>query len=418
MRRALWLTLILASASCSSDPPDGTITLTTGEETDTFGKAPAPVLLVVEKVAVDGTATEIARVNLPTDSIDLGTPGKEDIAAFRVSGYDATNAKVVRGESQFFQLGALEATSINLFVQRTGELARVPSSPAVGLEAPAVDVVLGRYVIEANGTSTQLYDLLFNRANAAPPTLPRPAKSLVSYGTDLLVIDENGGTNFDLSTGDKVEQTVPAGGNFGEVAGGVTLRTNDNTAYVVGATRAGSPSARILVVSTTGSVTFASMTTARKGACATYVTGKGLVIAGGDQGTPELLAPGATQTVPLAFPAEALEGCAAAWLDGTRVVVAKTKVEVLDVSCTVNCAAQPWPGDLPYVRAEATGFSGDAALVTGDDANGVTHVFRLSSGAAREVAVKVPRKGSRLIGIPSTSALLLGGAPQIEMYRD
>ena len=69
---------------------------------------------------------EIARVNLPTDSIDLGEPGKEDIAQYRVTGYDAANNKLIRGESLFFQVGALEAASLPIFVSRTGELARVP----------------------------------------------------------------------------------------------------------------------------------------------------------------------------------------------------------------------------------------------------------------------------------------------------
>ena len=57
------------------------------------------------------------------------------------------------------QFGALENSPLQVFVQRTGELARLPRAPAV-LDAPLLGVTVGRYLVAASGTTVFLYDLL------------------------------------------------------------------------------------------------------------------------------------------------------------------------------------------------------------------------------------------------------------------
>src|SRR5205085_2740746 len=92
-------------------------------------------------------------------------------------------------------------------------------------------------VMAANETSTFLYDLLNLRTLDSAPTLPRPARSLVTFDTVALVIDEQGASLFDLQTRQTNSIDAPAGATFGEIAGGATVRATDGTQFIVGATR-------------------------------------------------------------------------------------------------------------------------------------------------------------------------------------
>lgn len=417
----------LLTLSCSGTP-EGTIAIVTGEEADTMSRAPAPVKLVTEKVALDGTRTPISTVDLPADTVDLGELRRAEIGALAVTGLDATGAPVVRGETLLVQWGALETTPLEIFVQRTGELARVPRGPAA-LEAANVTMVVGRYVLEASGTSAILYDLLGLRTLTNQPKLPRNARSVVTVGTAALVIDEEGATTLDLSTGQTLPLDPLPGGTFAEVAGGARVGATDGTQLVVGATRtSGGPTARVLVIDRDAKASFASLGGPREGACATWVEGRGLVVVGGDAtlAGAEVLAPGATVATPLPFPPDAVRGCGAATLDQSHVAIAGgataevgAPVRVLDLTCTTACAPTAWPDALPLVRAEAIALGEGALFVLGDDAVGTTHAYRVSPNGAREVPLKNPRRGARLVATPTNAvAVVGGGAPGIELYRE
>lgn len=393
-----------------------------------MSRAPAPVKLVTEKIALDGTRTPIATVDLPADAVDLGELPRAEIGAFAVTGLDATGAPVVRGETLLVQWGALETTPLEVFVQRTGELARVPRGPAA-LDATNVTMVVGRYVLETSATTAILYDLLGLRTLTSQPTLPRSAQSVVTVGTAALFIDESGATTLDLSTGQTFPLDPPAGGTFAEVAGGARVGATDGIQLVVGATRTnGGPTARVLVIDRNAKASFASLGAKREGACATWVDGRGLVVVGGDAAFPgaEILAPGATAATPLPFPPDAVRGCGAAALDQSHVAIvggataeAGAPVRVLDLTCTTACAPAAWPDALPLVRAEAIALGPDAVFVLGDDAAGVTHAYRVSPNGAREIPLKNPRRGARLVATPTNAvAVVGGGAPGIELYRD
>lgn len=419
--RTFALSLVVLLASCSGTPT-GTLSLVTGDETDVFSRAPAPTTLVVETVAVDGTRKEIARSPLPVDTIQLGDQQRSDAGGIAVTGLDATGKPVVRGESLLVEWGALEDSTLEIFVQRTGEWARMPRAPSA-FDALVTTTIAGRYVLAANGTSTLLYDLL-DLKPLTSPTLPRPAKSIASYGTAVLVIDETGATTLDLADGTSYATNAPTGGTFAEIAGGQRAVAADGTQYVVGATRKGAgPSARILVVDPDGNVTFAALSTPREGACATYVEGRGLVVYGGaDKANgAELLAPKATASTVLPFPADAVQGCAAAALDNAHVAIAggasAAPVRVFDLACTTDCTPASWPDSIALVRAEAYALAADAALFVGDDASGATHAYRASAAGTREVPLKTPRKGARLVRTAIGAELVVaGGAAGIEQY--
>jgi hypothetical protein len=418
-----WLPLGLLLAC--SDTPEGTIALVTGEETDVFSRAPAPVTLVTEKVALDGTRTEIARTSLPADTVRLGDQQRSDVGALRVTGLDAAGQPVVRGETLLVQWGALENTALEVFVQRTGELARMPRGPSA-FEPQVATVIAGRYVFAANGTSSMLYDLLALRPLSNPPVLSRPAKSIASVGTAVLVVDDAGATTLDLSDGTSYPLDAPTGGTFAEVAGGAHVAAPDGTQYIVGATRAtGGPTARVLVIDAEGKGSFAALSGAREGACATFIEGRGLVVVGGDSAAAgaEVLGPGATLGTPLPFPPDPTKGCGATALDNAHVAVAGGgaaggPVRVLDLACTTACAPASWPDTVPLVRAEASTIASDVAFVVGDDATGATHAYRASATGTREIPLRVARRGARLVRTAAGVFAVVGGAAGIEQYLE
>lgn len=427
-------TLVLASlaTSCSQDKT-GTITLSVGAETDAFTRSPAPTVLVVEKIATDGSKQEISRTSLPGgDEISLGDVGRSDTGALRVSGLDASGKVLLSGESLFLEFGALEQVSMNVFVQRTGEFARMPNAPPTPLASPVTDVALGRYVLVASGTTTQLYDLLSLSTLGQAPTLARPARSLIVFDTTTLAIDENGASTLDLTDGTESTLTAPVGGSFAEIAGGATVNAPDGSSYVVGGTRlSGGATSRVMRVESDGTASFVNLTTAREGACATWIEGRGLVIVGGstEGAGVEVLGATATQATPLAYPADAVRGCGVAPIDTSRIIVAGgtgasgdtgqgAPSRVIDLGCTANCTPSSGTVPIPLVRSDAVFIANDAVLVAGDDATNVTHAFRVTPTETREVPLRAPRSGGRLVALPTGGAALVGGVVEIEQYRE
>jgi hypothetical protein len=91
---------------------------------------------------------------------------------------------------------------------------------------------------------------------------------------------------------------------------------------------------------------------------------------------------------------------------------------VLDLACTAACAPIAWPDSIPLVRAEAFSLAPDAAFIVGDDASGATHAYRASATGLREVPLRIPRRGARLVATPIGAFAVVGGAAGIEQYLD
>jgi len=410
----------LLFAACSGTP-EGSIRIVTGDETDTFSRAPAPTTLIAERLSADGSRTEITRAALPSETVDLGERPRSEVGAIAVRGEDASGAVLVRGESLFVQWGALASADLEVFVQRTGELARLPRAPQ-GERADAVALLAGRYVVSIVGRTASLYDMLTLQTLSNAPALPRDARSLAVFGTTALVIDADGAATVDFDDGTTTTLTTPQGGTFGDVAGGARVAAGD-AQYIVGGTRVSGPTTRVLAIDDRGVATFAATNVARAGACATFVTGRGLVVVGGSANGAgvEILAAGATVASPLAFPSDPVVGCAAATLDASRVLVvggSSPTPRVYDLACTASCAATGWADTTALVRAEAHALAPDAALVIGDDADGATRVLRVTPAGAREIAPKIPRRGARSLRTSNGGVLLVGGAPGLEQYLE
>ncbi len=428
---AVLAVLLAGSVSCKDDPTV-TVAITVGPELDAFSRTPAPTTLIVENVALDGTVTELSRAALPTDTIGLGDKGRTDVGAFRLSATDATGKVLLKGESLFVQFGALQEAALEIFMQRTGELARLPNPP-VALEAPRLGLAVARYVLAISGTSSFLYDLLLLKPAPSLGVLPRAAKSLGAFGTAALIIDDAGASTFDLSTGQSSDLPTPAGGTFAEIAGGASTEALDGAISVVGGTRpTGGASTRVFRIAADGTVAFAALATAREGACAAWVEGRGLFVYGGAaaDSAAEILGTGVALGTKLPFPSDPVKGCGATALDGSHVLVVggvgspsdvggAAQARVIDLACTTDCKPTPWMGTLPLVRAEAIALAPDVALVLGDDASGASRLFRATAAGPKEITLKVARRGARMQALPvKNTVAVIGGAPEIEQYTE
>ncbi len=430
--RALAPLVVVSSlflACSSSDTGSITIVLPTNEG-DTFSRSPAVTILRVDSIDSSGNATNLAEVTLPTTDIDLGDQSEDTSGFIRVLGIDGAGIVRARGETLPVDFGALDGTSIDVFVQRTGELSELPVALSDGRPAPLLDFVGSRYVVVTGGgdsslsSGSQLYDLVTYSPLDGPPTMPLVPLSMSVNGTAALLIDASSATWFDFSDGTTTAVTVlPAGGEIADVAGGLTFYDDSGTAYIVGATRTtGTPTSAVLVVDgTTGELSFDTLAEPRLGAAAAYVIGRGLVVTGGGgASTPgvEVVAAGTTTGVVGGYPPDTTTGAGASALDASHVLLAggatttgaDATTRVVDLLCTNACTFTPW-GGLPETLVTAQTFALDAAtaFVVGNDAAGATHAVTVSLNGATEIALRNARTNARAVYLPTGSIGIVGG---------
>jgi hypothetical protein len=435
--------LALAAVSCNSSP-SGTIQIVTGEETDTFSRSPAPTKLRIDAVDSGNNVTTLATATLPTDSVDLGTQDQTAVATLEVFGLDDSGNQLVFGASVPIEYGALDGVTLPVFVQRSGELARMPSPPADTRQSPTLTVISGRFLFIGGGTdpntssSTDLYDFAQFAPLGSPPTLPRVPLSMPLVGTVGLLIDGQGATYYDFSASAGKDAPAPSGFTFADVAGGTTVYSSDGTAYVVGATRTtGAPTAAVLKIDPsdtsnanypTGNLSWLTLTAPRLGAGATWVDGRGLVVGGGSATAAgaEVVGAGQTTGSALAYPPDASAGAGMTALDPQHVLLAggmtpaaaDAGVRAIDLGCAASCTTTPWAAlPTPVTSVAAFSINGARAFVVGNEpASGKTHAFLVTSAAATEVPTKVPHTNAGAVLSPVGSVVLFGGANEIESF--
>ncbi len=425
--------VLLAMIACSS-ATSGSLTLVTGGESDVFSRAPTPTQLVVEAEATDGTFRTITQVPLPASSVDLGDQNQSDVVSLRVSGRDSQGARLVYGASLFLSLGALQNTSFPIFVQRTGEWARMPGALADAREAPVVAIVNRRVLLIAGGVGADTapragaYDLATLASLGATPTLPRAPRSMVLANGVAVLIDDQGADTYSFTDGRVAPLAAPAGESFADVSGGSTFVTETGAAYLVGATRtSGAPTSSVFFVDTSGNSKMLKLVAPRLGAAAAYVPGRGLLVFGGSAvaAGAELIAPGTNLSVALAFAPDATTGAGAAQLAGASVLIAggvdaqgaPAAVRAIDLACATACVASPWaPVGVGLSPSQVVGFDAATALLVGEDAAGQTRTFRLEKGASAEVTPRLARQRARALVSPSGAVLLVGGAGVVESF--
>ena len=446
--------------ACSSTD-SGTLKLVTGEETDTFSQAPAPITLTVYAWTSSTAVTTIATASLPTGDIDLGTQNESAVATLQIKGNDASGVNVVAGASLALQYGALSGSTLPVFVQRTSEWARLPNPPTDARQSPTLAIVSGEFLFIGGGSGStsagetaQLYDFAQLASVSAPPTLPFAPLSLPVIGTVALALGQDTAAYYDFSQGITAAVTPPAGHTWSEVSGGQVVYDYDpssgtlDAVFVVGATRTQGPAtATVLAIDATdssnqsyltGNLKWLTLTQPRLGATAAWVAGRGLVVTAGSASAAgvEVIGPGGTSGSALPFPPDASMGAGAALAtaDTQHLLVAggitptgqDAGVRVLDLGCAQSCGTTGttvWGAGLPVALTSASAFyfaSGSAypAMVVGSELlSGRTHAYLLNSASTgAELATRVPHFGARAIASPLgfNSVLLFGGSDAIE----
>jgi hypothetical protein len=418
--------MVVVLGGCSGKP-SGTIDIVTGAETDVFTRAPAPTRIVVESFDKDGKATRIGEAKLPAKTLDLTEQKQATVATLRVTARDDGDVTIAAGSSLLLTLGSIAGRALPIFVQRLGELARMPSPLADGREDPILSTVAGRYVLVVGGTDgsiatkTNLYDLMSLAPLANPPPLAFVPRSIAPVDTGSLLIDDTQAKVFDFSSSELKNAVLPSsGGSLAEVAGGPTVVADDGTAYVVGpARRTGMPTNKVLKIATDGTPSYVSLAAQRLGAGATWVSGHGLVVIGGSATAAgvEVLAAGSTSAVSLGFPPDAGTWVAAPY-DGNVVVLAATGTpRSVDVGCASQCASQPFSKDPGATVIELHTADAKGVFALARDADGTTRAFRLAPATATEVKLLVPRKNARSVRLPTGNIAVVGGATTIESFR-
>jgi len=408
------------------------VALTTGGESDTFTRDPVPTSLLVEAVQRDGTRTTLADAGLPSATdIDLGSPSSTTVASIQVTARDSTGTTVVSGASPFLELLALQGVTLPVFVQRNGDLARMPGTLPDSRSAPLV-TASGRGIYGAGGLLAGFadggappvfgYDLAFLEQFSSECSATRTPRSMVLENAALLLVDDAGATVVDLSSctnadlGALADAGVPT---WAAVSGGAAVYGEDGSGYIVGPSKPDFASNAIVKVDTSGTVTTASVITARKGAATAWATGKGLFVYGGSGSGDgvEILSSGGTSASAPKYPSDATAGLLAVQLDAnTMLLLGSSTLATVDLGCANNpCAVQPWGNGWPLSSVKVTPtalfkVATGVFVAVGDDAQGATHVFRLeSTQPATEVPLKIPRNGARAVQTPTGAVVILGG---------
>jgi hypothetical protein len=434
---------LIGPLACSSTD-NGSIQIITGQETDTFTQSPVPKTLRIDAIDPSGKDTVLATASLPTDTIDLGNRSESTVAALNVSGLAADGKKVVFGASLTLDYAGLAGLTIPVFVQRTGQLARLPGPLSDSRQAPTLAVLQGEYLFigggndPSNSKTMQLFDFASFAPLASLPTLPRAPKSIALDGTVAWLIDDGGGTYFDFSSNAYADIPVPPGGSFADIAGGGTAIDSAGAQYVVGGTRtSGAASAMVLKIDPGdasnslypfGNASWLTLTAPRLGASATWVDGRGLVVAGGSATAAgvEIIGLGSKTGSPLAYPPDSTLGGGAAPLDSQHVLLAggvtqtlqDAGVAAIDLGCASQCKPTAWSAlSAPIAWAQVFAFDPANGFVVGNEPfSGKTHAYRLTSTAATEVPTKAAHTYARAVWSPVGSIVLYGGSNVIESF--
>jgi len=416
--------------ACSS--PSATIQVTYG------GEPTDPDVSTATLAAVDqtGNSTTLGGPAAASGTLDLGDSSSTLVASLQLTGNDASGNAVVFGTTPFVELGALDGATLPLFVQRKGELARMPGETTDDRSAPLL-AVTGRGIYYAGGSLSGAsgpldvggYDLLGLEAFGTTCEVNLNATSFALI--QLTQENENGDLGYAalvddagyLAVGlpscgggaDTPTKELPTGLlSWADVSRAPTVMGDDGAAYIVGPSKTDAPSSSILVVSPKAESVSVISTTSRQGAASAWAPGRGIFLYGGGGGATLITAAGAATDSP--YPVEPAQGLAAVAFDATKTMLVAGGAAApvtIDLSCGAGCAPTPF-GQAPAVALQSPSLFAlghGAFLLVGDDSSGSTHVFRLDGGpeSPPEIPLKIPRQGARAVQTPTGAIVIVGG---------
>lgn len=428
-----------------------TLSITAGQETDAFTADPAVTLVKITVTAPDGT-TLAETSAVPGASFDLGLITDDQQISVEVQGTDATGAKVLAGRSLVAISLAGLSGDLPVFVQRLGGWAR-PEGATTQAHVGGVAASIGEEQIILTGgaraandaatadpTYVDGFDFL-TYAPVAGSTFSRVPTTLVSFSAALVLIDAAGGTLVDYTAQTSTVLTAPTGFEFATVSGGASVPTgrDDGRIYVVGATRGSAESDGVLAIDADGTLTAYKLSWPRKGAAALWISGVGLVVAGGSatgNGVEVLADSGMAFATgcdpdPVQGAAAVLNGSTGMKLFGGNLNGAAAPTRSLSPGSLSSCApAEKAAETLPVATRGAVAYSlgGDQVLVVAQAASDGETLSYLVNGpgsdAVQALPLKERRRGAVPVATPIGGLALMGGervadgkpATSVELY--
>jgi hypothetical protein len=332
---------------CSDKTPDTVVLQASGGLDGAAFAGDPPVARVDLRVRPQGgSETTVATSDASSGGVDVPDSVRSNggIGALALVGLDASGSIVAYGRTPDVELAGIDQASltITILVHRVGAVRRAMKLQRTPTARPLVMPFGPRFVLVADSAKGTLerIDLLTSTAESESLVLAAPA-TLASAGDTLLSIDAAGNAVI-LHPGDDQPSpaTAPDGTTFADVAGGAVIAGDDDSAYLVGGTRA-LPSDLVIRLASDGSIAARHMSVARSGGAAAWWPGHGLVLVGGakvDSSAPpvELLAIGVATGTTLAFPSDGTKGAIVASDGGNKIVrvSAGGVVDVFDLSCS------------------------------------------------------------------------------------
>jgi hypothetical protein len=418
---------LFALAGCAEEiASEGEIVVTTGLETDTWSAAPEPVKAKVDKITEAGRAEHLA---LPVPAERFGM-GRGEVGSYELIGEDADGRPRVRGRTLLVDPAGFADAELPLFVGRVDRFCRPPGELLLDHgSAPAVDVLAGRAVLLAGAerssgnAESELYDLGYWEQVPGPLLECGGAhcrfQSLAVLGAIAVGFGDGWASWFDFDSGIAGELDPPEGVDFADIVGAPTLHDPLGNAWVVGPARSGEPTAWVLRLDgETGEVTGHALAEPRERAATTWVAGRGLLVVGGSDAGPggEILREGEPSFEPLELPPDPTRGAALVSLDqgtalrlgGETATGGADSVEI-DLGCAEPCAAEPAGDAVPLTAARGFAAGSLGILVVGADADGETRAYAYDDGAARELELRVRRRGATALELPTGQLAVVGG---------
>lgn len=420
-----FLALLSLGSACSEAPVTEEIPIVLATS-DAFAGLDATVgTLTVENALGATLATKT--INVPATTLTVGdlTAGEVINLALRVTD-PADGRLALVGETGLFSVGS----SRPMLLQRTGTFAPLTAAPfPVSDGAPLLATSDGNLVA---GLSDGTLSVLDGRSRRAGPIALKPAavaNAFLATPEALLVIE---GADFSRATAEVLDLNArafypldpPTNLRFADVAGGQAVRTPAGGSFLLGGTRASSPSARGIRAAGDGTLEPLLLQAPRKGAAMVHVAGVGLVVVGGTESAPgaELILDATTNGTssirPLATNADPRTGLALANWDSQRVLIAAEdgSLALLDTVCAPTCPTTPLPALPPATHRTAVASAVNDVLVGGVEAGSFV-VRRVRAGGASIVAGPSPRSDGRLIRAFSSGILVVGGDATPWLFR-
>jgi hypothetical protein len=248
---------------------------------------PAPTSIVISEVTIEnGDGGTFDAESKPTilgkqpysggATITLPQISSDDVDILQATAYDSADAAVIFGQTLPVAVGGIDGLTLDLFVQRKGQFAIMPSPWRSPPTSPLLTTMLeGRYILVASQKSSQalLYDMLLwanvenEDGGQAATTLPCTPLSVAAVpgttfmllicnttdvgspvGCEKITSNASGGDlialQYDISGESLCTQvTAPSTSTWQSVAGGATVVAPNGDAFIVGGTR--SPSLKL-----------------------------------------------------------------------------------------------------------------------------------------------------------------------------